>query len=136
VARLTQIEAAELAAHLVAEFNDAVAACNFSLFLLLLSDDAVIRFENVPGEGTLEYTGRDAYTQAYAEQPPDDKIEISGDVRIEDGGVVVPFTWKRDKDPGTLRLRYAQGDADTLDRWLVSAMTVILNPPKAASPEK
>jgi hypothetical protein len=136
VARLTQIEAAALAAHLVAEFNDAVAACNFSLFLLLFSDDAVIRFENVPGEGTAEYVGRDAYTKAYAERPPDDKVDISGDVRIEDGGVVVPFTWKRDQGPGTIRLRYSEGDADTLDQWLVSAMTVILNPPKAASPEK
>jgi SnoaL-like domain len=136
VAGLSQIEAAALAAHLVAEFNDAVAARNFSLFLLLFTDDAVIRFENVPGSGSLEYTGRDAYTRAYAERPPDDKIDISGDVRIEGGDVVAPFTWQRDEAPGTLRLLYAQGDAEALDRWLVSAMTVILKPSKAGSPEK
>jgi hypothetical protein len=136
VAGLTQIEAAALAAHLVAEFNDAVAARNFSLFLLLFTDDAVIRFENVSGSGTLEYTGRDAYSRAYAEQPPDDKIDISGDVQIEDGDVVAPFTWQREEEPGTMRLHYAQGDAEALDRWLVSAMTVILNPPKATSTEK
>ena len=136
MARLTQIEAAALAAHLVAEFNDAVAARNFSLFLLLFTDDAVIRFENVPGSGTLEYAGRDAYTRAYAEQPPDDKIDISGDVRIEGDDVVVPFIWQRDEAPGTMRLRYGEGDAEALDRWLVSAMTVILSPAKAGSPEK
>jgi SnoaL-like domain len=136
VAGLTQIEAAALAAHLVAEFNDAVAARNFSLFLLLFTDDAVFRFENVPGSGTLEYAGRDAYTRAYAEQPPDDKIDISGDVRIEGSDVVVPFTWQRDQASGTMRLRYAQGDAEALDQWLVSAMTVILSPSKASRQEK
>jgi len=136
VAGLTQIEAAALAAHHVVEFNDAVAARNFSLFLLLFTDDAVIRFENVPGAGTLEYTGRDAYTKAYAEQPPDDKIDITGDVRIEDGDVVVPFCWQGDEGPGTMRLRYRQGPDEALDQWLVSAMTVVLPPPKAAGPEK
>jgi SnoaL-like domain len=127
VAGLSQIEAAALAAHHVAEFNDAVAARNFSIFLLLFTDDAVIRFENVPGTGTLEYAGRDAYTRAYAERPPDDKIDITGDVRIEDDDVVVPFRWQQDEHPGTMRLRYTQGPAEALDEWLVRAMTVVLS---------
>jgi ketosteroid isomerase-like protein len=125
VAEITQTEAAALAAHHVAEFNDAVSACDFRLFLLLFTDDAVIRFENVPGAGTLEFAGRDAYTRAYAERPPDGKIDISGNVRLEDTDVVVPFTWKRDGSPGTIRLRYTQGPAEALDDWLVSAMTVV-----------
>jgi ketosteroid isomerase-like protein len=126
VAGLTQFEAAALAAHHVAEFNDAVASRNFSLFLLLFTDDAVVRFENVPGAGTLEFTGREAYTRAYAERPPDDKVDISGEVRVEDGDVaVVPFSWQRDGGPGIMRLRYTQGPADALDEWLVRAMTIV-----------
>lgn len=122
---ITRTEAAALAAHHVAEFNDAVSACNFALFLLLFTDDAVIRFENVPDAGTLEFKGRDAYTRAYAEQPPDDKVDISGDVRIDGADVVVPFTWHRDGARGTMRLRYTAGPPDALDEWLVSAMTVV-----------
>jgi ketosteroid isomerase-like protein len=125
VAEITPTEAAALAAHHVAEFNDAVSACNFRLFLLLFTDDAVIRFENVPGAGTQELAGRDAYTRAYTEQPPDDTIDISGDVRIDGADVVVPFTWRRDGTPGTARLRYTAGPTEALDSWLVSAMTVV-----------
>ncbi len=122
---ITRTEAAALAAHHVAEFNDAVSACNFALFLLLFTDDAVIRFENVPGAGTLEFKGRDAYTRAYADRPPGDKVDISGDVRIDGTDVAVPFTWHRDGAPGTMRLRYSAGSPEALDKWLVSAMTVV-----------
>jgi ketosteroid isomerase-like protein len=125
VTEITRTEAAALAAHHVAEFNDAVLACNFALFLLLFTDDAVIRFENVPDKGTLEYKGREAYTRAYAEQPPDGKIDISADVRLEGPDVIVPFKWKRDGSPGTMRLRYTAGPPDALDEWLVTAMTVV-----------
>ena len=121
---LTQIDAAVLVAHHVAEFNDAVAAGNFYQFLTLFTDDAVVRFENVPGAGTLEFTGRDDYTRAYAEQPPDDKIDIAGLVAVHDDEAVVPFTWRHDEARGTMRLRYAEGSPDALDEWLVTAMTV------------
>lgn len=125
MAEITRTEAAALAAHHVAEFNDAVSACNFALFLPLFTDDAVIRFENVPGTGTREFAGRDAYTRAYAERPPDSKIDISADVRLEDTDVIVPFTWKRDGSPGALRLRYTDAPPDELDDRLVTAMTVV-----------
>jgi hypothetical protein len=123
---ITQTEAAVLAAHHVTQFNDAVAAKNFSEFLCLFTDDAVIRFENVPGAGQLEYSGREAYTKAYAEQPPDDQIDVSGLAEPDDDGhgVVVPFAWRRDGSGGTLRLTYTQGDGQDLDSRLVTRMTV------------
>ena len=126
LAGITQTEAAVLAARHVTEFNDAVAARNFSGFLCLFTDDAVIRFENVPGAGQLEFAGREAYTQAYAKQPPDDKIDICGLAEPdEDGdGVVVPFTRRRDASPGTIRLTYTRRDDDELDSRLVTRMTV------------
>lgn len=124
VTGLTQYDAAVLAARQVAEFNDAVAAGHFAQFLCLYTDDAVIRFENVPDAGQLEFAGRDEYTRAYAEHPPDDKIDISGPVTVDGDEAVVPFTWRRDQVPGTLRFRFTEGPPDALDERLVSAMTV------------
>jgi hypothetical protein len=123
---ITETDAAVLAAEHVCEFNEAVAAKNFSEFLRLFTDDAVIRIENVPGVGQLEFAGRAAYTKAYAEQPPDDQIDISGTAEPDaDGnGVVVPFAWRRDGSQGTLRLTYTAGDDDDLDDRLVTRMTV------------
>jgi hypothetical protein len=121
---ITRTVAAELAAHHVAQFNDAVAAGSFGAFLRLFTDDAVIRFENVPGAGDLEYAGRDAFSRAYAKEPPDDGIDIDGDVEADGATVVVPFAWRRDQARGTMRLTYADGPADLLDERLVSALTV------------
>ncbi len=124
---ITETEAAVLAARHVSEFNDAVAAKNFSRFLWLFADDAVIRFENVAGVGQLEFAGREAYTKAYAERPPDDQIDISGKAEPdEDGdGVVVPFVWRRDRSRGTIRLTYTT--TDDLNSRLVTRMTVIFD---------
>jgi hypothetical protein len=91
----------------VAAFNEAVAAGDFGDFLDRFDDAAVIRFENVPSAGELEFAGRSAYTQAYAQMPPDDQIEIAG-IPGDDGGcVVIPFAWRRDGSRGTMRLRLA-----------------------------
>jgi hypothetical protein len=125
---ISPAQAAALASRHVTEFNDAVEARAFGMFLTLFSDDAVIRFENVPAAGTLEFAGRDAYTSAYQQQPPDDQIDISGPVSPDGLSVTVPFTWRRDKEPGTMRLSYRPGDPEDLDEWLVSAMTVIFGP--------
>jgi hypothetical protein len=121
---ISEAEAAILAARHVAAFNDAVAASDFTEFLLLFTDDAVIRLENVPGAGTLEFAGRDAYTRAYLEQPPDDQIDITGPARPDGAAVIVPFAWRRDGSPGAMRLAFTEGQPDVLDERLVSAMTV------------
>ena len=126
---ITRTVAAELAAHHIAQFNDAVAAGSFGAFLRLFTDDAVIRYDNVPGAGHLEYDGRDAFTRAYADKPPDDQIDIAGDVEADGATVVVPFTWRRDQATGTMRLTYADGPADLLDERLVSALTVTFTEP-------
>jgi hypothetical protein len=124
---ITETEAAILAARHVSAFNDAVAAKSFSEFLCLFTDDAVIRFENVPDAGQLEFDGRQAYTKAYAEHPPNDQLDISGRAEPdEDGdGVVVPFAWRRDGSPGTIRLTYTASDDGDLDDRLVTRMTVV-----------
>ena len=62
----------------VAAFNDAVASQDFASFLARFHDDAVMRFENLPGIGVQEFAGRVAYTSAYERQPPDDRIRRIG----------------------------------------------------------
>jgi hypothetical protein len=124
---LTDTEAAILAARHVSAFNDAVAACNYLQFLSLFTDDAVIRFENVPGAGELEYAGREACAKAYKDQPPDDQIDICGSAKPDGNGLVVPFAWRRDGKQGTLRLAYAKNDAGSLDKRLVARMSVIFD---------
>lgn len=122
---LTDGEAAMLAARHVSAFNAAVAAGSYADFLQLFSDHAVIRFENVPGAGELQFAGRDAYARAYAEQPPDDQIDICGPARPDGQALVVPLAWRRDGLPGTMRLTFSDGPPDVLDDRLVTEMTVV-----------
>jgi steroid Delta-isomerase len=129
---LTQAEAAALAARHVSFFNAAVATRDFAEYLALFTDDAVVRFENVPGAGVLQFAGRDAAAAAYATRPPNDKIDICGPVRAEGDTVVVPIAWRRDADPATVRLTYTDGAPDALDERFVRAMTVTFHPPTAA----
>jgi steroid delta-isomerase len=115
-----------LAEQHVAAFNAAVTSGDFAAFLTRLADDAVLRFENVPGAGRLEFSGRAAYTAAYAAQPPDDQLDITGPVRLEGGQIVVPFAWRCDGDGGTMRLSVTEAG-------LISSMTVSFDDSRPAA---
>jgi hypothetical protein len=127
MASLSQTDAAILAARHAQAFNGAVAAGDFTAFLAMFADDAVITFENVPGVGTLVFTGREQYARAYAKQPPDDQIDLAGDARPDGTGLVVPFVWRRDRTPGTMHVQYSAGNGDDLDERLVTKMTVVFS---------
>ncbi len=99
--------ASDIADRHVAAFNQAVVSGDFTDFLGRFDDAAVIRFENVPSVGRLEFAGRIAYTQAYAQLPPDDQIEIAGPPSDDGGSVVIPFAWRRDGGRGSMRLALA-----------------------------
>ena len=105
-----------VAAH-VAAFNQAVVAGEFRAFLLRFADDAVIRFENLPGGVNLEFAGRIAYTRAYRDQPPDDQLDIAGPVTVDGPRLAVPFAWRRDGARGTMQLSQVDG--------LITEMNVI-----------
>jgi len=107
VTRVSRVE--QVANEYVTTFNDAVASGDFGRLLARLHHRAVVRFENVPGVGVLEFIGRAAYTAAYEQQPPDDQIDVVGPVRTESGVVVIPFAWRRDGAPGLLRLTIRHG---------------------------
>lgn len=102
---------AELAARHVAAFNRAVLGRDFGDFLAGFADDAVMRFENVPGAGVLAYEGRIAYAAAYAEQPPDDQIEIVGPVIQAGSETVIPFAGATPRAAQSCSLPRAAGSA-------------------------
>ena len=101
--------ASDFAREYTAAFNDSVTRGDFGALLARFADDASIRFENVPGAGVLEFTGRAAYTSAYEHRPPDDYIDVAGPVSEDGAAVVIPFVWRRDQAPGTLRITVAGG---------------------------
>lgn len=109
--------AEEVARDHVAAFNEAVASENFDDFVGHFADEAVLRFENVPGAGMLEFEGRAAIAAAYREQPPDDQVDVDGVARDEHGTLVIPFAWRRDRAQGEMRI--------TRDGARITRMTVI-----------
>jgi len=102
----------------VAAFNAAVASGNYEPLLARYSEDAVLRFENVPPEAaSLEFNGRQAIADAYAQNPPDDQIDLTGEPADRGEHVTVGFAWRRDQSPGVLDFVRADG--------LISGLTVI-----------
>jgi|SRR5262245_50600054 len=110
--------AAAFVADYVAVFNAAVASGDYQPLLARYSDDAVLRFENVPPEAaSLEFSGRQAIADAYAHNPPDDQIEITAEPVNRGEHVTVGFAWRRDQSPGVLDFVTTEG--------LISGLTVI-----------
>lgn len=102
----------------VAVFNAAVASGDYGPLLARYADDAVLRFENVPPEASsLAFAGRDAIADAYAQNPPDDQIALSGEPASRGEHVTVAFAWRRDQSSGVLDF-VVSGD-------LITALTVI-----------
>ena len=110
--------ASEFLDEYVATFNSSVSSSDFGPVLARFSDDAVLRFENVPPESsTLEFAGRSAYTAAYADNPPDDQIDLTGEPTVDGTHLVGAFAWRRDGGTGVLDLTVAGG--------LIQSMTII-----------
>jgi len=87
----------------VAVFNAAVASGDYEPLLARYTDDAVLRFENVPPEASsLQFAGRQAIADAYAQNPPDDQIDLTGEPASTGEHVAVAFAWRRDQSPGVL----------------------------------
>lgn len=85
----------------VAAFNTAVRTGDWDAFAARFADDAVLAFVGPP-VGPFE--GRAAIAAAYAAQPPDDTVTISGPVVAEGAVTVVPYRWDATGATGTMRL--------------------------------
>lgn len=57
----------------------------------LFSDDAELVFVGVP---VGPFHGRDEIARAYAEQPPDDELDVTG-MRVAGDEIVCTFAWRR-----------------------------------------
>jgi steroid Delta-isomerase len=102
----------------VAAFNASVASGDFSPVLARFADSAVLRFENVPPDSsTLEYAGRRAYTAAYADSPPGDQIDLTGEPAADGEHLVGTFAWRESGGSGVLDLIVTGG--------LIQSMTII-----------
>ena len=78
------------------------------------ADDAELVFEGVP---VVPFRDRDASAQAYAEQPPDDTIEL---LEIIDGDpVVARYSWSQDEGAQSGRMVLHER-AGLIDRLVVT----------------
>jgi hypothetical protein len=94
---------AAFVADYVAVFNAAVTSGDYDPLLARYTQDAVLRFENVPPDAaSLEFEGRDAIAEAYAQNPPDDQIDLTGDPASAGAHVTAAFAWRRDRSTGVL----------------------------------
>ena len=90
----------------VARFNEGVRTGEWDLMLARFSDDAELRFENVPAG---PFTGLEEIRRAYREQPPDDEIRLLGIQDDEEAKrVTAAFAWARG-GTGRLVLEHERG---------------------------
>ena len=105
----------ELVRRHVERFNESVRTGDFAPMLEGFTDDAELVFEGVP---VGPFSGRDAIAAAYADQPPDDELDIlSLDQR--DGEIVAPYSWRRDAGRQSGRMIFTFRD-DKIARLVVT----------------
>jgi hypothetical protein len=84
----------------VADFNHGVRTRDWEPMIARFAPDAELEFV---GLGVPALVGHDAMRAAYAEQGPDDEIELLG-TRREGDAVIARYAWVRGEGTGELRL--------------------------------
>jgi ketosteroid isomerase-like protein len=74
-------------------FNEAIRTGDFAPMLAQFTDDAELVFEGVPAG---PFVGKQAITDAYAANPPDDEVEILS-VESSDDPIVAHYAWRADE---------------------------------------
>lgn len=83
-------EAGAFLAKIVSLYNTGVRTRDFSSFLDLLTDDAILDFEGTSDRGPLE--GKAAIAQHFADDPPDDPIRVKR-WKQRENDIVAEFGW-------------------------------------------
>ncbi len=75
----------------VERFNEGVRTGNFGPMLEQFTADAELHFEGVP---VGPFVGRSVIAEAYAQNPPDDEIDVL-DVESDGDQIVARYAWKK-----------------------------------------
>ena len=81
-------------------FNAAVASKDWSAFVATFDEDGVVEFVGPP---VGPFVGQEAIAAAYANNPPDDSIELNGPVQQHGDETVAPYRWHTTGATGTMR---------------------------------
>jgi steroid Delta-isomerase len=91
-------------------FNACVASSDWSPFVVTFTDDAVMRFVNVPAG---PYEGRAAIAAAYATTPPDDTMHITSVEELAPDTARARFVWDHGGN-GAMTMRWRDGQVADL----------------------
>lgn len=86
-------------------FNTAVLSGNYGPFLATFSEDAVMRFDDLPFG---PFIGRGAIAEAYARQPPSTTMALIGMQVVGRNAVAAAFEWDSG-GTGQFALRFRSG---------------------------
>lgn len=76
----------------VERFNSGVRTGDFGPMLEQFTADAELHFEGVP---VGPFVGRSVIAEAYAQNPPDDEIDVL-DVETDGNSLVAHYAWRKD----------------------------------------
>jgi len=91
-------------------FNSCVTSGDWSPFVETFTDDAVMRFVNVPAG---PYDGRTAIAAAYATTPPDDTMRITSVEELTSDTARARFAWDHGGH-GAMTVRWRDGQVADL----------------------
>jgi len=92
-----------------------VATGRWTVFAERFAEDAEMAFVGVP---VGPFSGREAIAEAYAAEPPDEPLALTGPVDTQGDEAVVAFRWVDSGGSGTMRLRFDR--AGLVSRLVVS----------------
>lgn len=119
---ITHDEAGNLLERCISLYNTGVRTRDFTGFLALLAEDAVLEFEGVPARGPL--SGKAAIAQHLHDDPPDDQLRVA---RWKTVGpqIVAEFSWTDiPESGGCLLFRVADSH--------IEHVTIVLGGPRRA----
>lgn len=76
----------------IERFNEGVRTGDFGPMIEQFTPDAELHFEGVP---VGPFVGRSVIAEAYAQNPPDDEVDVL-DVETDGGSIVARYAWKKD----------------------------------------
>jgi hypothetical protein len=99
----------------VERFNEGVRTGDFGPMLEQFTADAELHFEGVP---VGPFVGRSVIAEAYAQNPPDDEIDVL-DVESDGHQLVARYAWKKDAGKPAGRMIVTRRD-DRIARLVVT----------------